>query len=197
MLQKTKNWIVQGLLLLSAPAMALAAENAADHGAHAPAELSSLWWTTLNFLIFAFIMGRLYKKYGRPALLSRAATFEQHVKKAAQVLDDAERELRDVEERLQAILDEQREIRERLVREGTQVAAQIVAQAEQSALAVRSDVGRRIERELSAATADVREQVIARATEVARRKLASGLSEEDDSRLRQDAVRGLFSTTNS
>lgn len=197
---KPHAWIAQGLLALNAPLLAFAAEHASEHsaGEHAPADISTLWWPTVNFLIFAFLMMRFYRKWGRPALLSRAATFEQHVKRAAQVLEDAERELRNAEERLQSISDEQNEIKERLAREGTQVAAQIVAQAEQSAASIRDDVSRRIERELSAATADVREMVISRATQAARKKIASTLTEEDDSRLRNDAVRGLLTaTTNS
>jgi len=185
---------ILGFLSISAfqPVFALAAEpTEAAH--HAPATIATLAWPAVNFLIYFSLMVHFYKKYGRPALLSRAATFDQHIKKAAQVLEDAERDLRKAEERLQTISDEQTEIHERLVHEGTQVAAQIISQAEQSALGIRGDVGRRIERELSAATSDVREQVIARATELARKKLATTLSEEDDSRLRKDAVRGLFS----
>ncbi len=171
------------------PSVALAAADA--HG-HAPPTLSTLAWPTVNFLIYAFMMRAIYKKYLAPSLLARSAAFEAHVKKAAQILEDAERDLRAAEARAQQIGDEQQSIRERLSTEGAQISAQVMAQAQQSALNIRRDIGRRVDRELSIATADIKQRVITLATEQARKTLASTLSEEDDYRLRQDAVRGLL-----
>ena len=179
--------IAQVLLL---PALALAADTA--HGAHHAPAITSLIWPTVNFLIYFFAMRHFYMKFARPGLLSRAASYEQHSQKAAVILENAERELRDVEDRLSSIKEEQQSIRERLATEGAQIAAQVMAAGEQSAQAVRRDVARRIDQEFNAANNDVKQQVIARATELARAQLQAGLSEEDDLRLRQDAVRGLI-----
>ena len=188
------------LVLLSHPMAALAAEHVAEHaaehgaghGGHAPAGIESLIWPAVNFFIYAAMMHHFYKKYARPALLARSANFEQHVQRAAKVLEDADRELHKLEARVQGIAEEQRQIRERLATEGAQIAAQVMTQAEQTANSNRRDVGRRIERELNAATNEVKQLVIAKATEIARAQLRSGLSTEDDFRLRQDAIRSLL-----
>jgi len=184
------------LVLFAHPVVARAAEHvgehAAEHGAEHHAGIETLIWPAVNFFIYAALMRHFYVKFARPALLARSANFEQHVQRAAQVLEDADRELQKLEARLAGISEEQRQIRERLATEGAQIAAQVMTQAEHTANANRRDIGRRIERELNAATSEVKQQVIAKATELARAQLRSGLSTEDDYRLRQDAIRSLL-----
>ncbi len=188
------------LMIAAHPAAAFAVEHAgqhvgehaAEHGAHHAAGPESLIWPTVNFIIYALLMRYFFKRFASPALRARAAHFEEHSQRAARVLADADREFRNLETRLNGIVEEQRAIRERLATEGAQIAAQVMAQAEQSANALRRDIGRRIERELHSATSEVKQQVIARATELARAQLRTELSSDDDFRLRQDAIRSLL-----
>jgi F0F1-type ATP synthase membrane subunit b/b' len=171
---------------LPVPAWAVSPEVRIEHG------VGSLLWPAINFAIYFGLMVHFYNRYGRAALRARKIDFEQRFAKAAQLIDEADRELGALENRLRNAAAEQQSIRERLATEGAQIAAQVIAAAEQSAEAVKRDVARRIVRELSAANADVRQKVIAAATEVARGRLEAGLSQEDDYRLRQEAVRGLL-----
>ena len=195
-----KAFFAVGIALL--PAVAFAASGAdphaaAGHGAsddhaHHAATISSLGWPLVNFLIYVSLLLYMFKRFAAPALLDRAASFEQHLRRARQVLDDAEREVRQLQDRLKGIREEQDAIRSRLTHEGEQLAAHAVAQAEQTASNIEKDVSRRVARELHVASADVKQQVIRRATDLARAELASGLSDQDDHRLRQEAVKGLF-----
>lgn len=187
--RRTSALILSSLAVAAAPALALAVEG---HGHHEPAQISNLLWPAVNFTIYALIIRSIFKKMVGPALLARAASFEQSFKHAAQVLEDAERELRQVQLRLKDIRKEQDALRERLSDEGSHIAGEVVAQAEQTAAGIRKDISRRIERELHVATSDVKQQVIRRATELARVELEKSLSEQDDYRLRQEAVKGLF-----
>ncbi|MFN8390467.1 MAG: ATP synthase F0 subunit B [Bdellovibrionota bacterium] len=171
------------------PAAVLA--EAVTHAEHEAPGIGSLAWPTVNFAIYFGIVVYLYRRFGRPALVARTAGFEAHFIKAAQVLDQAERELATYENRLRTIVDEQQAIRERLATEGAQIAEQIMVQAEESAAALTRDTSRRIERELSTARSEVRQQAIRRATELALQQLQKGLSADDDFRLRQEALRGL------
>ena len=184
-----------------APVAAFAASE--SHGAHDPhaaggaraahhaAGIDSLGWPLVNFLLYAFIFRYLYKRLGAPALLDRAASFEQHLKRAGQTLDDAEQDVVSLRRRLKGIHEEQTALRERLAGEGVLIADRLIVQAEEAAVSMKNDVARRIARELHAATSEVKQSAIVRATELAREELRT-LSEQDDYRLRQEALKGLF-----
>lgn len=175
-------------LLFVLPQSAFAGE--AAH--HEEPTIASLVWPTINFLIYLGLIGYAYAKFIAPALLARAAGIEAHLKKAASVISEAERDLYNLENSLKDIESEQQAIRERLATEGAQIAATIVKNAEVAAAGMKKDVSRRIARELAQAQAEVREQVIQNASRLARTKISEGLSADDDHRLRQEAIRGLL-----
>ena len=176
-------------ILSALPAVALAAGHGAQ--AHGPAPtIGSLIWPAVNFAIYLIVMVYLYRRLVRPALKVRAVDFEQRLRKAAQSFQEADREHSLLDERLREIEIEKQEIKDRLTKEGTQMAAQVLVAAEQSGAHMMQDVGRRIERELQKARAEVRQEVINRATAAARKQLEA-VSAADDLRLRQEAIRGV------
>jgi F0F1-type ATP synthase membrane subunit b/b' len=165
-----------------------------QHGSdahHAPAQLDSLVWPAANFALYVALMIYLFKRFLKPALISRATTFEQNMQKAAQILETAERELGRVETRLADLATEETALRTRLGSEGEHLAQRIVTQAEETAANFKKDVVRRVARELAQAKSEIRELVVKQATVKAREQLERGISAEQDRKLREDTLRRL------
>lgn len=173
-------------LIVTSPAFAFAAEHHEEEFG-----VDSLIWPAVNFFLYVSLMVYLYKRFVRPLLVSRAAVFEQHLQKAAGVLEDAERELGRAEHRLREIETEQKEIRNRLTADGEHLAARLIEQAHENAAAIKRDVARRIEQETSQAQSEIRQLVIQRATGLARQALERGISPEQDRRLRDQTLKAL------
>lgn len=183
--------------LLAHPLVVMAAEHHSEGshsgGSHGEAEAgpASLIWPAINFFLYLSLMVYLYKRFVRPSLVTRAAVFEQHLQKAAGVLEDAERELGRAEHRLREIKTEQDDIRRRLREDGEHLAARLIEQAQDTAAAMKRDVARRVEREASQARSEVRQMVVQRATAIARQTLERGISPDQDRRLRDETLKAL------
>lgn len=165
---------------------------AAGAQAHSPAPLSSLNWPAVNFTLFVLLMVYLYKKLAKPKILAHVVEVEQALQKTARVFEEADRELCAAQARLKSILDEQKEIEHRLATEGAQLAAEIMDSAEKSVVQIRGDIAKKITQKQRAASDEVRALVLKRATDLARKQLASGVSAEDDLKLRQEAIRNIL-----
>lgn len=164
---------------------------AASGEAHAEAHLSSLSWPAVNFTLFALLILYLYNKLAKPKVLAHAVEVEQALQKTARIFEEADRELYSAQNRLKGIHEEQKEIEQRLETEGAQLAAEVIDSAEKAVLQIKHDISKKIQQKQRAAQAEVRALVLKQATDLARKQLASGISPEDDLRLRQEAIRNI------
>ena len=180
------NLAVCLLAMLLVSTYAWAAGDAA-HSEHGPA-IFSLVWPLANFSLFSFLILRIYRRSVVPLLRDRQISVTQALQESAEKLGNAEQELERVKCSLADISELQAEVVERLERDGQQQSAEIVRNAEAAAERSENDAVRRISGELRKAEEEVRREVIARATELARARLKDGLSDDDDSRLRRETV---------
>jgi F0F1-type ATP synthase membrane subunit b/b' len=178
-------------LSLALPAFALTACDAAFAAGGEHAEVSLLW-PTLNFFIYLAILGYCIRRLVNPALRARAAEVDDLLQRAARDIAAAAEELGLRQERRRGIAQEQQLIRERLEQDGERIAREVLKNGEHAAAAVRADVGKKVERELKKAAAEVRQQVVEGAAKRARDVLRRSLAPDDDRRLRQEAINGLF-----
>lgn len=162
---------------------------AAEGGeSHSP-NYSSLIWYIVNFTMYAIVIRILFVKKGSPALEQRAAEVKKHVEKAALDLARAEENLSILQRRLKQIAVEKGELIESYEREAKQMGEAIIAQAHTAASRITADGRRQADTELSQAEKEIRHEVVAKAMNLAKQRLSSGLSAEDDQRLREQILR--------
>ena len=158
---------------------------------HAAIDLSSLIWPLFNFLIFVSIGVYIYRKHIRAALAGRSVTIEQHLRKAAQELAQVSQEHRFLVERLAAINDERDDILREFAIEGDKLAQATLLNAKKQAEILMRDAKARIASEFRLAEKDIQHELVLRAAKIARDKLRSGLSPDEDRRLREETLRAV------
>lgn len=156
------------------------------HGA--PPSISTLLLPALNFSFYVALVLFCYWKFGRAALSNRSTQIAQQLDKSAALLAEAEDEFAQLKQRLAQIAAEKTEVIRQFEHEGQNLAQTITAHAEKSAAELKKDAQRRIMSDLSRAKAEIREEIVARATVLAKQRLLAELSAEEDSRLRQDLL---------
>lgn len=171
-------------------AFAAAAEHGEAHGAGSP--LAHLLWPTVNFCIYLGIVVYVVKRMVNPALKARALEIEAMLQKAHHDIAAADQELQSRLTRKAGISQEQQLVRDRLSHDGQRIAEEIVKNAELSAQQIRNDVQKKVDEELKRASAEVRGLVVEGSSKRARQILRETLSKDDDRRLRQEAINGLF-----
>lgn len=177
-----------GLFGVTCANAATSAEHAAHHEA---AGISSLFFPAVNFAMYFGVLVWAYKKTVRPALHERSLQIESDLKQAVNILGDVNQRYEDLSDRLVNIESEQTELKKRMRQEGEKLAETLLGKAQESAEAAGEDAQRRMEGEREKAIAEIRREVVRSATKMAREKLKA-LSESDDQRLRQEALRGML-----
>jgi F0F1-type ATP synthase membrane subunit b/b' len=166
--------------------VALAAGSKSGHY-EAPG-LASLFWPTVNFIIYALLINYGYRKIGKPAMISHSVQVRDDLKRAAKSLADAESLLAQAESRRENISEEKAKLIERLQEEGKAVAINTLEDAHRQAEAIQSDAKRRIKGETAKARSELLEMVVKKATDLARDDFQRELSAEQDMNLRKAAV---------
>ncbi len=172
--------IVLTILLLS-PQLAFAA------GGEAPA-LSSLIWPACNFAIFSFLLYRIYKKNVAGLLKSRAVSVKNHLGKAKKELVEAEENYQNLYDRLNNIESEKRELFARYDTEGAKLSKLILESANESSKRIDADSKRQVDSELNQTTKSLKQIAVKKAIALAEEKLRTGLTAEQDQKLRADAL---------
>lgn len=180
------------VFILFAPSLALA-EAEAHAGGHHAAGLSTLLWPAANFVLYAGLLLFCYLKYIRKILSERSVKVDEHLKKSAKSLSDAQTQLKELQQRIEGIAGEKEKLNTQYQHEGEKTSVSIREQAEKSAIDIKNDTERRISGELKRATSEVRQEVVKQAVFLARQRLARELTDENDERLRQEALRGFVS----
>lgn len=163
-----------------------------SHGDAGHSGLGTLLWPTVNFLAYAFIIGKIYRKSGPAALINRRVEMEQRLSVAANQLDISERSLAEVKRRYSDIEAEKTALISALMEEGERSADLIADKADQQVETSKLDTKRLISNELAKANLEISREVISRATASARSELQQGLSAEVDARLRRETIEGLL-----
>ena len=160
------------------------------HG-HAPG-LGTLFWPTVNFLIYAFLIRFLYMKLGKPALMSHSVQVKNDLKDAAEAYAEAESELHKAEAMHARLEQEKTAVVEQLREEGKKIAKQTLEEGSRQAALIGSDAERRIAGDTAKVQSELKQSLVREAARIARAELKAELSSEQDVDLRKAAVMSVL-----
>jgi F-type H+-transporting ATPase subunit b len=137
---KLRNPIVSSLFVCSALLLFASAASAAEEASTAPTELFK--W--INFAIVAFVIIWVFAKKLPPVFRANAEKISSAITKAAAAKAEADRQLKDAEQRLARLEEEVRGLREQAQREAAAEAERIRAlaksDAEKVAVAAKAEI---------------------------------------------------------
>lgn len=171
--------------------MSLAAETAAEAGAHEISlfpDIPTILWTTLNF---AILLWALYKFLYKPllgAISAREQEIEGSLKKAREDREEADRLRREFEAQVGNAQREAHEILNKATKAATAAKEQLEAEARTKAAEILENATKTIEREKSKAIAELREEVASLAVAVAGKVIEKNLDTEEQKRLAERFV---------
>jgi F-type H+-transporting ATPase subunit b len=156
-----------------------------EHGGVTPEKLNDLIWRTVNFLVFAGILGYLLiKKFPVKNF------FAQRSQEIAQTLGDLEAKkaaaalaLQQAEERLQQVAAEREQIIQQFVAEGQLEKAKIVQKAEMVATRIKEMAALSITQETKKAAQELKQEVANLATQLAEELIQEKITPADQQRL--------------
>lgn len=164
---------------------ALGAEAAGEHGGVTPEKLRDLTLRTVNFLVFAGILGYL--------LVKKFPVKDFFVKRAqeiAQSLSDLEarkaataQALKEAEARLAKVAAERDQIIQQFVEEGQMEKAKIIQKAEMVATRIKEMAALSIAQETKKAAQELKQEVATQATELAEKLIKEKITPTDQQRL--------------
>jgi len=158
---------------------------------HAPG-LGTLFWPTVNFILYAALIRFMYKKLGKPALVSHSVQVRNDLEEAAKSFADAESELAKAQAMQGRLPEEKTSVVERLREEGKNIAKQTLEEGNKQAALIQSDAVRRIAGDTAKVKAELRETLVREASKIAREQLKSELSAEQDIGLRKAAIMSVL-----
>ena len=130
MFERMKNFSLFAICVAVVIIFAPAAVFGAGGGDGGHADISSLMFPVVNFVLYVLLFTWAYRKLARPALRDRSVRFKERLGKTVEQLRAAENELARQRERLANIGQEQSALIDRLEREGTNIAVQMEKDAE-------------------------------------------------------------------
>lgn len=174
-----------GVAWLILAGVALGAEAAGEHGGVTPEKISDLVWRTVNFLVFAGILGYLLVKkfpikdfFAKRSQEIAQSLSELEAKKAAaaQALKEAEARLAQVEAAREQII-------RQFVEEGEKEKAKIIEKAEMVASRIKEMAALSIAQETKKAAQQLKQEIALQATELAEKLIKEKITPADQQRL--------------
>ncbi len=185
--QRNLRWLaalLAGGAWLVLAGVALGAEAAGEHGV-TPEKITDLIWRTVNFLVFAGILGYLLVKkfpikdfFARRSQEIAQSLSELEAKKAA-----AAQALREAEARLAQVAAEREQIIRQFVEEGELEKAKIIQKAEMVASRIKEMAALSIAQETKKAAQQLKQEVALQATELAEKLIKEKITPADQQRL--------------
>lgn len=164
------------------------AHDAHGHGAHGSPGIDTLFYPAINFVIYMVAMFIIYKKLGAPALVKRHQLVKSELDRASIDLNQAERELETITQRLNTVDAMRSEIAAQYDAEGKRMSESIIRAAREQAERAAVDARRQMESEISQAKKQLQRESVRLASDLARKKLSNELLAEEDKRLRKGVV---------
>jgi len=172
------------LFVIAVPLDAYAAGGGGD-------PVMTLVWSIINFSLFFLIMLFIYKKNVARLVRARSARISEYLQRSKNALAEAEQEYGELKEKLNNIEGVKKDLFERYNEEGRKQSTLLIEGGNSSAVRIKSDAERQVETELSQESKKIRKEVVSTAVGKARKQL-SGLSEDEDKKLRADALNNFL-----
>jgi F-type H+-transporting ATPase subunit b len=174
-----------GVAWLLLAGVALGAEAAGEHGGVTPEKITDLLWRTINFAVFAGILGYLlFKKFPVKDFFAKrsqeiAQTLsELEARKAAAALA-----LKEAEERLAQVAAEREQIIQQFREEGELEKAKIIEKAEMVAARIKEMAAFSIAQETKKAAQQLKQEVALQAAQLAEELIKKHITPADQQRL--------------
>jgi F-type H+-transporting ATPase subunit b len=185
---RNRQWLVAllaGAAWLILAGVALGAEAAHDEHGITPAKIQDFIWRTVNFLVFASILGYLLiKKFPVKDF------FAQRSQEIAQTLSEleakklaAQKALKEAEARLAEVAAERNQIIQHYMEEGQLEKAKIIEKAEMVASRIKDMAALSIAQETKKAVQGLKQEVANQATELAEKLIKEKITPADQQRL--------------
>jgi F-type H+-transporting ATPase subunit b len=185
---RNRQWLVAllaGAAWLILAGVALGAEAAHDEHGITPAKIQDFIWRTVNFLVFASILGYLLiKKFPVKDF------FAQRSQEIAQTLSEleakklaAQKALKEAEARLAEVAAERNQIIQHYMDEGQLEKAKIIEKAEMVASRIKDMAALSIAQETKKAAQGLKQEVATQATELAEKLIKEKITPADQQRL--------------
>lgn len=164
---------------------------AAEEGGHQISlfpDVSTIFWTTLNFAVLLFVLYKFLYKPLLGAISTREQEIEGALKKAAEDRAEADRLRKQFESQIGNAQREAQEIISKASKAATTVKEQIESDARAKAAEMLENATKTIEREKNKALAELREEVATLAVAVAGKVIEKNLDNEEQKRLAERFV---------
>lgn len=185
---KRFQWLaafLAGVAWLILAGVAFGAEAAGEHGGVTPEKIADLIWRTVNFLVFAGILGYLLVKkfpikdfFAKRSQEIAQSLGELEAKKAA-----AAQALKEAEARLAQVEAERDKIIRQFVEEGEKEKAKIIEKAEMVASRIKEMAALSIAQETKKAAQQLKQEIALQATELAEKLIKEKITPADQQRL--------------
>jgi F0F1-type ATP synthase membrane subunit b/b' len=152
------------------------------------ADISSLFFPTINFLMYLGVMTWLYFKAIKPALQKRKAGVVESLSKAEKRLKNAEQGLNEAKARLAGVDQECKALAAKLNAETEELVRHILNDAEKDAKRIEDDIVNQVENSLLRASHEIRSEIVSSAVKKARAELKDRLSDEQDAAVREQVL---------
>lgn len=185
---KRFRWLaafLAGAAWLILAGVALGAEAAGEHGGVTPEKISDLIWRTVNFLVFAGILGYLLvKKFPiKDFFAKRSQEIAQNLGELEAKKAAAAQALKEAETRLAQVEAERDKIIRQFVEEGEKEKAKIIEKAEMVASRIKEMAALSIAQETKKAAQQLKQEIALQATELAEKLIKEKITPADQQRL--------------
>jgi F-type H+-transporting ATPase subunit b len=188
-----RAWTIAGILcavalVVSAPALALAAEEGGEHGGGLISLDKSLIIQVVNFAILLFVLHRIFYRPFLAKMDERTEAIKKSLEEAQAARAEAARQQEENAARFAAAHREAAQIREQALREAADEARKQIESAQTQARKLVDDARTQMDAEVRRARDDLRREVADLATAVAEKLVRRSLREEDHRRIVADAI---------
>ncbi len=161
---------------------------AAHGGGHGitPEKVTDFIWRTVNFLVFAAILLKLVTKPAKAFFAQRSTDIGETFETLEARKAEAEAALRAAEARLAEVGAERERLIEQFKAEGEAEKAKIIAKAEQAAQRLKDMAAMTIAAETKKAAADLKQEIVEAAVQLAEQIVREKIVPEDQQRLVDD-----------
>lgn len=154
-------------------------------------------WQVLNFLILAFFLYKLLKDPAKKFFQDRAQMFQQQIEEAEGASVEAEREFKELEQRLELLDEEIQQLRQVITEQGERERDKIIADAKQTAEYMLEKARLQSDMMVRRAKMQLRRQVIDEAVGTAEKSIRKAIEQKDQERLVNEYLQNLEQMTTS
>ena len=182
------TWLVAflaGVAWVILASAALGSEAAGEHGGITPEKIKDLIWRTVNFAVFAGILGfLLIKKFPvKDFFIKRSQEIAQSLSELEAQKAAAAKALQEAEARLAKVAAERDQIIQQFVEEGQLEKAKIIDKAEMVASRIKEMAALSISQETKKAAQELKQEVANQATQLAEELIKKKITPADQQRL--------------